>query len=137
MHRLLMNIPTQLETERLILRCYAAGDGKWYYPMSIKNKDHLARFESTNAVMRIKSEEDAEIVVRDFGVAWAARDCFFLGAFGKATGEFVAQVYVGPVNWDLPEFEIGYFVDKDYEGKGFVIEAVNGTLKFLFEHLSA
>jgi aminoglycoside 6'-N-acetyltransferase len=41
------------------------------------------------------------------------------------------------VNWDLPEFEIGYFADVDHEGLGFVTEAVQGTLHFIFEHLQA
>jgi RimJ/RimL family protein N-acetyltransferase len=137
MHKLLLDIPTQFETERLMLRCYAAGDGKWYYDMSLRNKDHLRQFESMNAVMKIQSEEAAEIVVRDFANAWTARDCFFLGVFEKKTAQFVAQIFIGPINWDLPEFEIGYFVDKDVEGRGFVSEAVRGTIRFIFEHLNA
>ena len=50
---------------------------------------------------------------------------------------FVGQIYIGPVNWDLPEFALGYFVDKDLEGQGFITEAVNATLGFIFEHLNA
>ena len=73
MHKLLLDIPTRIETARLYLRCYQAGDGPWYYAMSQKNKPHLARYESGNAVMAIKTEEEAEIVVRDFAAAWMAR----------------------------------------------------------------
>lgn len=69
MHRLLLDIPTRIETERLSLRRYQAGDGPWYYVMSQKNKPHLARYEAGNAVMSINKEEDAEITVRDFAVA--------------------------------------------------------------------
>jgi RimJ/RimL family protein N-acetyltransferase len=65
------------------------------------------------------------------------RYCFFMGAFDKETREFVAQIYVGVVNWDLPEFAIGYFVDKEHEGQGFVTEAVRAALRFIFEHLRA
>jgi RimJ/RimL family protein N-acetyltransferase len=60
-----------------------------------------------------------------------------MGAFDKATREFVAQIYVGVVNWDLPEFAIGYFADKHHEGQGFITEAVQATLGFIFEHLRA
>jgi RimJ/RimL family protein N-acetyltransferase len=49
----------------------------------------------------------------------------------------VAQIYIGPVNWDLPEFEVGFFADKDHEGQGFVSEAVQAMLDFLFVHLGA
>jgi ribosomal-protein-serine acetyltransferase len=137
MHKLLLDIPTRFESERLVLRCYQLGDGQWFFSMSRKNRDHLMRYESDNVIMNIKSEEDAEITVRDLAADWVARKNFFLGAFDKKTDEFVAQVYIGPVNWDLPEFEIGYFVDKDHEGQGYVNEAVKATLKFIFEHLKA
>jgi RimJ/RimL family protein N-acetyltransferase len=137
MHKLLLDIPTRIETERLYLRCYQPGDGRWYYAVSQKNRTHLARYEAGNVVLAIHSEEEAEITVRNLAAAWVARDCFFMAAFDKETGEFAAQIYVGPVNWDLPEFQIGYFVDKDREGRGYVTEAVRATLRFIFEHLQA
>ena len=49
----------------------------------------------------------------------------------------MAQVYVGPVNWDVPEFAIGYFADRDHEGQGYVTEAAGAALGFIFEHLGA
>ena len=137
MHKLLLDIPTHLETDRLYLRCYQAGDGPWFYRMSQANRAHLTKYESKNTVMGIKTQEDAEVLVRDLANAWRARDCFFLGAFDRQTGAFVAQIYVGPVNWDLPEFMVGYFVDKDHEGQGYVTEAVKAALRFVFEHLNA
>jgi aminoglycoside 6'-N-acetyltransferase len=135
MHQLLLDIPTQIETERLTLRGYQAGDGSWYYSMSQKNQPHLRRYESGNAVMRINSPEESEIIVREFAADWVARKAFFLGVFIKDTQEFVAQIYIGVVNWDLPEFELGYFVDHEHEGYGYVTEAAKGALQFCFKHL--
>jgi len=137
MHKLLLDIPTRIETERLYLRSYQPGDGPWYYAMSQKNRSHLMHYESDNVAMGIKSEEEAEMVMCDLALDWMARNCFFLGAFEKRTDEFVAQIYIGPVNWDLPEFQIGYFVDQEHEGQGFVTEAVKVTLGFVFNHLKA
>jgi RimJ/RimL family protein N-acetyltransferase len=105
--------------------------------MSQRNRTHLTRYEADNVVMTVHSEEDAEILVRDLAAAWVARTCFFLGVFDRQTEAFVAQMYVGPVNWDLPEFQLGYFVDCDLEGRGYVTEAVRATLRFIFEHLKA
>ena len=113
MHRMLLDLPPRMETKRLYLRCYQAGDGPWYYKMSLKNKPHLARFEAGNAVMSINLPEDAEITVRDFALAWAARSAFFMGVFQKVTLDFVAQIYIGVVNWNLPEFDLGYFALDD------------------------
>jgi ribosomal-protein-alanine N-acetyltransferase len=132
-----LEIPERIEAGRIILRPYQAGDGPWFYAMSQRNRAHLARYEAENVVMSIQSEQDAEVLVRELAAAWEARDYFFMGAFVKGTGEFVAQVYIGPVHWDVPEFEIGFFVDVDHEGQGYVTEAVRAAMGFIFEHLQA
>lgn len=137
MQKVLLNVPTRIETKRLFLRCYEPGDGQWYYAMSQRNRSHLMRYEAGNVAMSIASQEEAEILMRELVAEWVARDRFFMGVFHKATGDFVAQIYVGPVNWDLPEFEIGYFADVDHAGQGFVTEAVKAALRFIFEHLKA
>jgi ribosomal-protein-alanine N-acetyltransferase len=137
MHRFLLEIPSHFESERLHMRSYRAGDGPLYFAASQRNSDHLKRYESDNVIMQIKSEEDSEIMVRDLAADWIARRSFFLGAFDKRDKHFVAQVYVGPSNWDLPEFQIGFFVDRDYEGQGYVTEAVRATLEFIFHYLEA
>jgi ribosomal-protein-alanine N-acetyltransferase len=137
MDKMLLEIPTRVEAERITLRSYQAGDGPWYYAMSQRNRTHLARYEADNVLMSIGSEKDAEILVRELAAEWVARTCFFMGAFDRETGAFVAQVYIGPVNWDLPEFEIGFFADVDHEGQGYVTEAVRGALGFIFGHLQA
>jgi hypothetical protein len=36
MHKLLLDFPTRIETKRLYLRSYQAGDGPWYFVMSQK-----------------------------------------------------------------------------------------------------
>ena len=137
MHKMLLDIPARIDAGRIYLRSYEAGDGQWYYSMSQKNRTHLARYEADNVVMFIESEQDAEVVVRELASEWRARNCFFMGVFERETDNFVAQVYVGPVNWDVPEFVIGFFVDKDLEGKGYVTEAVGAAMGFIFEHLKA
>jgi ribosomal-protein-alanine N-acetyltransferase len=136
-HTMQIDIPTRIEAERITLRSYAAGDGAWYYAMSQRNRDHLARYEADNAARSITSEQEAEVLVQELAAAWKARACFFLGAFDRQTAAFVAQVYVGPVDWNVPEFEIGFFVDQEHEGQGYVTEAVRATLGFIFQHLGA
>lgn len=105
--------------------------------MAQRNRAHLAEYESDNVVMSATTEEEAEVIVRDLANDWAARNHFFIGAFDKTTGAFVAQVYVGPVSWDLPEFRIGYFADKDHEGQGYVTEAAQAAIAFVFDYLGA
>ncbi len=136
-HLLLVELPIRVETSRLVVRRYQPGDGGWYFEMSRRNRAHLERFEARNPAMGIASPDDAEIVVREFALAWEARKHFFFAAFERLTAEFVAQVYAGPVSWETAEFEIGYFADCEHQGRGFVTEAVQGVCGWLFEHLDA
>jgi len=137
MPEMLPNIPKRFETERLYLRSYEAGDGAWYYAAGQRNRLHLMRYEAANVLLSAQSAEEAERIVQELEAEWEARRCFFLGAFEKATGRFVAQLYVGPVNLDLPEFALGYVVDKDHEGRGFASEALRMALRFAFVYLGA
>ncbi len=136
-HKLLLEFPSQFESARLLLRCYQPGDGAMYLEVAIRNREHLRQFEAGNSLMIIDSLERAEIVVREYHTAWQARDYFMLGAFERGSGEFAAQVYVGPVDWDSPEFVIGYIADVAHEGQGYVSEAVQVALDFIFTYFQA
>lgn len=137
MKKINTQFPKKFESERLILRSYLPGDGKWYYTMSLRNHAHLMRYEAENVAVNIPDEVAAEKLIQDLAHYWENGSCFFIGAFEKTTGEFAAQIYVGPINWSLPEFEIGYFAEVNHEGRGYVTEAVKATLGVLFTQLNA
>ena len=137
MNKMLFEVPTHFESERLTMRAYQPGDGKWFYAMSLKNREHLRQYEADNVASTITDEEAAEELVRELAAEWMYRNCFFISIFDKTTGEFVGQIYVGPVDWNLPEFQIGYFVDVDHEGHGYITEAARATLQGIFTQLNA
>jgi RimJ/RimL family protein N-acetyltransferase len=137
MDKILANLPDRIETSRLYLRPYQAGDGPLYYAASLHNRSHLAQYESGNVLMHLKDQEHAEATVIELAVDWVTRNCFFIGIFEKATGEWVGQVYVGPTTWEPPEFIIGYVADVNHQGLGYISEAVKGVLRILFEDLNA
>ena len=137
MNKMLLDLPTHFETERLILRPFRAGDGTAYSLLSQNNKSHLLPFERGNRALSVNTKEDGESLVRSFAAEWAMRNIFYMGAWEKATHTLVAQVVVMVVNWDLPEFAVGYFVDKDHQGQGFVSEGVKASLHFAFNDLGA
>lgn len=108
-----------------------------YYAAGIRNRDHLAKFESDNVLMHLISEEHAETVVRALEADWMAGDCFFIGIFEKATNRWCGQVYVEPTNSEPLQFTIGFVADVRCEGQGYISEAVNRVLGMLFEGLGA
>ena len=126
-----------LLTKRLFLRTYAPGDGPLFFQVGQKNRAHLQRYESGNSILAARSAEEAERVIGEICAAWREQRYYFLGVFERASTEFVAQVYVGVISLELPEFEVGYFVDCEHEGQGYVSEAVRAVLNWIFVELGA
>ena len=132
-----LDIPAYIETEKLCLRPYRSGDGPMLYAAGMRNQEHFAEFESGNLLMFLKSEAQTEEIIDNLAADRAAQKCFFIGIFEKASNQWVGQVYVEPTNWDLPEFTIGYVADVNYEGKGFISEAIRSVLRMLFVEMRA
>lgn len=130
-------LPVKFETERLFLRPYAAEDASWYYQMSLRNREHLRRYESGNVAMSLMSEEHTRKTLSKLASYWDEGTCYFVGAFDKAAEDFVAQIYVGPFTQEPAEFIIGYIADCLHEGQGYVTEAVTKTVENIFDCLGA
>ena len=131
------NLPTSIDAERVYLRSYQAGDGPWLYTISQKNRSHLARYESDNFLRMIDSEQKAEDFAQELLEDWKKGECFFMAVFDKENDEFVAQIYVAPTNKELPEFIVGFIADVDHQRQGYVTEALQASLGFIFNDLKA
>lgn len=77
---------------------------------------------------------EAEADARELQEDWKRGECFLIPVFIKQTEDFVAQIYVGPTNPDLPEF---YIADVDHQCQGYVKEAFGAALGFIFDDLGA
>lgn len=128
---------TPIETVRLSIRPYRTEDASWYYTMSLRNKEHLARYESENSILSIMTEPDAEKTITEFVSLWDEGKYRLMGVFLKDTDEFVSQLYLEKSNDQLPEFIIGYIVDVEHVGNGYVTEAVSALVRKLFEEAGA
>jgi len=131
------NPVVRIETERLYLRPYRAGDGPMYLAVGLRNRAHLARYEADNPLTTLTDTVEAENLIRDFMAEWEKGLAYFWGVFDKQTDDFVAQIYIGLTDRDLPACELGYVVDCEHEGRGYVTEAARAALDFVFEHVQA
>lgn len=132
-----VSLPDQFETPRLLVRRYRPGDGPLLLAVGQRNRAHLAQFEAENSLLSLQDVAQAEMLIDNLSFEWEAGKTFLLGAFDKATGAFVAQIYLGLTNPELPEFELGYVADCEHEGQGYVTEAARAAIRLIFEHLRA
>jgi ribosomal-protein-alanine N-acetyltransferase len=114
-----------IETERLVLRRFTAGD-----------LDKLVELRADPQVMRYIGDQSREKVEQrlqyyishyephGFGM-WAVID--------KRTGAMIG--WCGLIFLDeTPEVEVGYGVARDYWGRGLMTEAARACLRYGFEH---
>jgi len=137
LHKLLLDIPTRLDTERLVVRKYEEGDGRELYLLLERNSNRELLKENVEEVSSIKTEEEAEVKVRKHSAEWFARDRSVMGIWLKSEDKYVGEIWIEPKKWEVPSFEIGWFLDKGYQRRGIATEAVRRSLKFLFNDLNA
>ena len=136
-HKLLWEFPNSLESERLVIRKYEKGDGKEYFALFERNNNREELKEHVSEAKTVKTEEQAEIRIREHEAEWIGRKRLVLGVWLKETGECIGQIWIEPNKWEVPSFELGYFTDAGHQRKGYALEASIHSLKFLFENLHA
>lgn len=135
--RQIIDPPQRLETERLVLRPYGAEDAPWYFAMALRNRTHLERHESGNAIFGLHCEADAAGLLRDFARLRRERTAFPLGVFLRDREEFAGQIYLGVTNDALPALNLGFFADCAHVNQGYLTEAAHRALAFAFDDLGA
>lgn len=135
MNPILLDFPSEFETERLIIRSPRPGDGKAVYQAIQASKEELKQW--LPFAQKDQTEEEAEINIREAYINFIKREDLRLLVFSKETGALIASSGLHRINWDVPRFEIGYWIDTRYSGKGYMTEAVQGICDFAFDELGA
>lgn len=135
MHAILRDIPDAFDTERLILRVPRAGDGAMINAAIRESFDELHPWMPF--ARQIPSVEDTEEYVRGAHAAFIRRERIPLIALLRPTGEFVASSGLHDIDWDVPRFEIGYWIRTALAGQGYVTEIVNALADVCFRAFAA
>ncbi|MHA1977973.1 MAG: GNAT family N-acetyltransferase [Candidatus Hodarchaeales archaeon] len=136
MKKMLVKIPTEITTPRLIIRKYRESDGKALFDLLERNNNREHLKEHVNEASSIKTEEEAEIRIRKFIAYWVARKSFILGIWLKASKRYIGQIWIEPKKWNVPSFELGWYLDQTYQGEGLATEAVKRSIRLLFDDLN-
>jgi RimJ/RimL family protein N-acetyltransferase len=133
----LSGLPEELESPRLLLRRYSEGDGKALFALLERNNNREFLFPNVEEVAIIKTIKEAETKAQTHAVEWNSRKRFVLGIWEKKTNTYIGEIWIEPNKWDVPSFELGWFLGQGYLGKGFATEAGQRSLEFLFHDLGA
>ncbi len=134
-HRI--DLPTHIETPRLLLRPPQANEGK------ILNAAILESFELLNKYMLWAKEKpslkESEAVVKREAQNWILKRKsdpeLMLFILDKNTNDLIGATGFHGIDWDVPCAETGYWVRKKYLGQGYITEAINAITQYAFNVL--
>ena len=80
----------------------------------------------------MKSVEDERDHVRTSLKEWEKFEKFAFCMFRNEDGAYMGNIDAHAIRWDLHRCEIGYWIASEFEGNGYVAEAVRALEKDLF-----
>ncbi|MDG5787176.1 GNAT family N-acetyltransferase [Evansella sp. AB-P1] len=135
MKPILLDIPTEIYSDRLLLRMPKPGDGKVVHAAiqaSMKELKAWMPFAQSE-----QTEEEIEVNIREAHAKFILREDLRLLVFHKDNGEFIGSSGLHYIDWRIPKFEIGYWIDTRHSGKGYMTEAAHRIADFAFDELNA
>ncbi len=104
-----------------------------YTDYCIKNKEHLAPFEPLRDADYFTIEAQREILIDDY-VGYLNGKSVPFGIF--LDDEFIGRIKISNIIYGVfKSASIGYSIDADYQGYGYMQEAVNLILRYAFRDL--
>ncbi|MBE1555140.1 GNAT family N-acetyltransferase [Sporosarcina limicola] len=129
------NFPDSFESERLVIRAPQLGDAQEAWNAIRKSLPALRKWmpwAQPEPELHM-TEESLRKAVANF----ITREDLRFHLYTKETGEFVGSSGLHRIDWAIPKFEIGYWLATEFEGQGYMTEAVQRIEQFAFEQLGA
>ena len=135
---ILLDIPEQFESERLLMRAVAPGDGIHHFPAVLESIADLRRHLGHLAwVKEEPSQSNSERYCRSQRSSFIQRDSLVYFIYRKSDQSFIGSIGLHRIEWDVPKVEIGYWCRTSAQGRGYIVEAVNAMTEFALTQLAA
>ena len=132
---ILIDIPEELLGPRVLVRPYRTGDGPALFEAVEESRNHIEPWLPWGH--HHKTVVDSEACARRFHSNWVTREDLILSVWDRSTGRYLGGCGLHRANWDVPSFEIGYWLRKSAEGHGYMTETVQLLMALAFDTLKA
>lgn len=131
----LVTLPTQLDSPRLHMRVLQQGDGAILNAAVVESFANLHRWIPW--ARELPSVADSETFARESAATFRVREQVPMLLFRRQDGVLVGSSGLHHMLWDIPAFEIGYWLRDSAVGQGYMLEAVQAQVQMAFETLQA
>jgi len=132
MNPILLDIPTELFTQRLHLRIPQPGDGAVVFNTVRGSLPELKKWMPW--ATDLYSLDNAEEWVRRAASQFHSRQQLGFVIFDRETNEHVGNTSAFDFDWNVPKAEIGYWLSTPHCGKGLMTEAVIAVTNLLLDN---
>lgn len=132
---ILLEVPEQLKGPRVVVRRYSDADAAPLHEAIQESVEHLRPWMPWYD--KHQTLDDTLEYVRRTQARWITREDLGMGIFARDGGAVLGGTGLHVQGWDIPCFEIGYWVRRSQEGHGYITEAVRLLAACAFEQLRA
>ena len=127
----LRDVPSQFESERLLIRCPMPGDGGTVHASVVESLTALRAFPvSLPWALGEPSFDASELFCREGHANYLRRTDMPMLLFLKGTGVHVGNAGLHRFDWSIPKCEIGFWLRSSYAGRGLMTESVSAITSF-------
>lgn len=126
----------KIEGEKIYIRFFELSDTQAVLDLNLMNKDFFQRYVCTrnDDFYTLKSRED---FIRDSIKQREEDTAYSFGIFEKSTDKLIGNIALTEVlRGALQSCIIGYYLDLEHNGKGYMTEAVKLAVRFGFDELN-
>lgn len=127
--------PEELVGPRVVVRAWRPADAPALFEAVDQSRARLRPWMGW--VDNHRTVADSEEYCRRVAVNFAERSDFALGIWHRASERFLGGTGFHNIDWDVPSFEIGYWIRDGEVGKGYVEEAVRLQVRHAFDCMGA
>lgn len=132
---ILIDLPEEMFGPRVVVRPYRPGDGAALWEAVEESREHIEPWLPWGPTHRCP--DDSETLARNAQAKWRLREDLGMSIWLRSTGLFLGGTGLHRLNWEVPSFEIGYWLRKSAEGHGYMTETVQILIRLAFDTLHA
>ena len=120
--------------DHYVIRLITLEDLARYFDLIENNRKRLEDFFA-GTVAITKTINDTEIHLRDVIQKAEKNNYFPFVVIDLNSNKLIASIQVKSVDWTVAKAELGYYIDRDYEGKGIIKKAVSMIIDHCFDQV--
>ena len=134
-HKTLIPLFEELRGLRVVVRPYRLEDADALFAAVAESRQHIWPWMPWGD--QHQTVDDSRDFILRTQAKWLLREDMTVGFFEASSERYLGGSGLHPRGWDVPAFEIGYWIRASAEGHGYVAETVRLLTDFAFESLGA